>query len=179
MEPIGPLMWEHRTIERAVALLEQELRKMRSDSELNPGFLRLAIDFFRTYADRIHHGKEEDILFSELSKKSLSGEHRNTMNELILDHVRARELVKQISDGMVTYTEKPAKGLDIVTKAVDGLLRLYPQHIEKEDKHFFYPVMDYFTNQGKREMLYRFSDFDSQLIHERYKAVLEDMGRMV
>ena len=56
----------------------------------------VAVDLIRTYADRTHHGKEEDILFRELAKKQLSQEHQKTMNELVEDHVSGRRMVTSL-----------------------------------------------------------------------------------
>ena len=69
MRPIGPLMREHRLIERMVALMRAETEKISRTGEARPDFITSAVDFFRTYADRTHHGKEEDILFRDLAKK--------------------------------------------------------------------------------------------------------------
>ena len=69
MLPIGLLMKEHRLIERMVGLLVKELDRTKKVNDLNPVFIDSAVDFFRTYADRTHHGKEEDILFRELRIK--------------------------------------------------------------------------------------------------------------
>lgn len=72
MMPIGPLMIEHRLIERMVGLLSREIGTMREKGEMNLVFIEGAVDFFRTYADRCHHGKEEHILFRDLAMKTLS-----------------------------------------------------------------------------------------------------------
>ena len=45
----------------------------------------------------------------------------------------------------------------------------YPKHIEKEDKHFFLPCMDYFTAQEKDNILSEEWEFDKGFIHEVYK----------
>ena len=62
MKPPGPLMIEHRLIERMIKVLAGELEHMAARAVANPQLIQVAIDFFRTYADRTHHGKEEDIL---------------------------------------------------------------------------------------------------------------------
>jgi hemerythrin-like domain-containing protein len=80
MMPIGPLMIEHRLIERLVPVLKEELRRINETNEVNDVLIEVAVDFFRTYADRTHHGKEEDILFRELKKKQLSTEHQKIMD---------------------------------------------------------------------------------------------------
>ncbi|MCK9604768.1 MAG: hemerythrin, partial [Candidatus Omnitrophica bacterium] len=80
--PIGPLMIEHRLIERVVTLLEKELARIREGNQVNAFFLTSAIDFFKVYADRCHHGKEEDILFDDLQKKMLSPEDKTMIENL-------------------------------------------------------------------------------------------------
>jgi len=72
MKPIGPLMREHRLIERMVRLMERELGGISGGKEANPLIIDSAVDFLKTYADRTHHGKEEDILFRALSGKRLA-----------------------------------------------------------------------------------------------------------
>ena len=82
MMPIGPLMIEHRLIERMVDLLKKEFHTISETQVIDTSFIEEAIDFFKVYADRCHHGKEEDILFRDLSKKDLSPEHKVMMDEL-------------------------------------------------------------------------------------------------
>ena len=51
----------------------------------------MAVDFVRTYADRTHHGKEEEILFRDLAKKNLTSELKKTMQELLDEHIWGRK----------------------------------------------------------------------------------------
>ena len=59
MLPIGPLMWEHRLIERMIKLMKARLVVMAETEKLDSNFISVTTDFLRTYADRCHHGKEE------------------------------------------------------------------------------------------------------------------------
>lgn len=52
MMPIGPLMIEHRLIERMLDVMREELNIFEKEKKLNPELLEMAIDFIRTYADR-------------------------------------------------------------------------------------------------------------------------------
>ncbi|HMF30231.1 MAG TPA: cation-binding protein, partial [Candidatus Lokiarchaeia archaeon] len=62
-KPVAPLMIEHRLIERMIAVIKKSLPAMRESQTVAPTFIDTAVDFIRMYADRTHHGKEEDILF--------------------------------------------------------------------------------------------------------------------
>ncbi len=69
MLPIAPLMIEHRLIERMIRLMDSEAGRIRQGGLPNTDFINAAIDFIKIYADKLHHGKEEDILFRDLAKR--------------------------------------------------------------------------------------------------------------
>jgi hemerythrin-like domain-containing protein len=175
MMPIGPLMIEHRLIERIVPLLKDEIRKVKEKNKADPVFIEVTVDFFRTYADRCHHGKEEDILFRDLEKKKLSAEHKKIMNELVEEHTFARKTVGKLVSSKENYMQGKSDALKDVIKYMEDLAKLYPAHIEKEDKRFFIPVMEYFSKQEQDAMLQEFWEFDRNMIHEKYKKTMEQL----
>jgi hemerythrin-like domain-containing protein len=175
MNPAGPLMIEHRLIEKIVPIIKEERKKIETHQKVNPLFIDKTVDFFRFYADKTHHGKEEDILFRELEKKNLSDEHDKTMNELIEEHKYARTTVGNLLDAKKRYKEGDKKAIQDVLDILDELAEFYPKHIEKEDKNFFLPVMDYFTEEEESKMLEEYWEFDRKLIHEKYEKIIEDL----
>ena len=178
MLPIGSLMIEHRLIERLIALIEKEGDKIKKDNLTDIDFIDDCIDFIRTYADRCHHGKEEDILFRDLKNKKLSPEHARILNELIDEHKHAREITSKLVDARNKYFSDVSNATNQifafeVYEYLKDLKDFYPRHIKKEDKEFFLPCMDYFSNEEKEKMLEEFWEFDRKLIHEKYKKLLE------
>ena len=171
MKPIGPLMWEHRLIENMLRCVEPETRKIAEQKKVDPLFIDTAVDFIRTYADRTHHGKEEDILFRDLSNKQLSSEHSRIMDELVEEHQYARKTVGMLVDAKERYVKGENTSYEIVT-FLEELAHFYPGHIKKEDKHFFYPCMEYFTREEQDHMLQEFYEFDRKMIHEKYRNVV-------
>ncbi|WXG46674.1 MAG: hemerythrin domain-containing protein [Candidatus Atabeyarchaeum deiterrae] len=177
MKPIGPLMVEHRLIERMIAVVKEELNKIKEGKKVDSVFIDTYVDFLRTYADRCHHGKEEDILFRDLGKKNLSQEHKKTMDELVDEHKFARKTVGALVNAKERYLLGSSDALNNVTSNLRTLIEFYPKHIEKEDKHFFFPILDYFTKQEQDAMLQEFWEFDRRLIHEKYQKVVEQFGK--
>lgn len=175
MLPVGPLMVEHRLIERMIALMGKEIQKMRMHDKFDPEFIRAAVDFIMTYADHLHHGKEEDILFRDLSRKPLSAEHRRIMDELIREHVFARENTRKIFDARNKYLKGEKDATIDIVEHMENLVKFYPLHIEKEDKHFFLPVMEYFNKEEQTAMLNEFYEFDRTFIHHRYRDIVSAM----
>lgn len=173
MLPVGALMIEHRLIERMIRLLSGQLSSIRSGAIPEQDHLRAAVDFMRNYADRCHHGKEEGILFRELKSKPLSSEHQKMMGELIEEHVRARAMVAELDDALSRFCGGDYGTLIRISGVLEALIKLYPCHIEKEDKGFFLPSMEYFTEEEKDWMLRAFDEFDKELFTGQYRKMIE------
>ncbi len=169
MLPIGPLMIEHRLMERMVALLKKEGDGLEQERNIHGEFLDAAIDFFKTYADRCHHGKEENILLRGLAGKNISGEHRRLMEEILEEHRESRAAVAALEDATARYLMGKREALSEIAENIRFLVGLYSCHIDKEDHHFFQPCMEYFNQQEKDAMLQQEYEFDRGLIHQLYK----------
>jgi hemerythrin-like domain-containing protein len=64
---------------------------------------------------------------------------------------------------------------DLFRDIADGLRSLvefYPNHIKKEDKNFFIPIMDYFSPEEKDAMIREGYELDSRLIHQEYENLV-------
>ena len=106
MLPIAPLMIEHRLIEKMIVVIQKEIKRSELHKRINPEFIDLAVDFIRMYADRCHHGKEEDILFRDLDKKPLSDEHKRIVDELVEEHRQGRKTVADLVEAKATIFER-------------------------------------------------------------------------
>jgi hemerythrin-like domain-containing protein len=176
MMPVGPLMKEHRLIERMIALVGDESDRIAREREVDPLFIDTAVDFIRTYADRTHHGKEEDILFRDLAEKELSEEDQAMMDELVREHAVARDNVIALVEAKERYVEGDEDALDVVLDKLRALVAMYPEHIRKEDEDFFLPVMDYLSDEEQEAMLEEMWAFDRGMIHEAYESVVERLA---
>ena len=176
MQARGPLMVEHRLIEKMIGLIKAAIEQIDLAGKVDPLFIDRAVDFIRTYADRTHHGKEEDILFRELDRKDLSVKDRKVMNELIEEHVFGRNTTKALVNANSQYRNGDPAVLAEISRRLKTLVEFYPKHIEKEDKVFFPASRAYFTDEEDRAMLAEFWDFDRKMIHERYQAVIRELG---
>jgi hemerythrin-like domain-containing protein len=174
MKPIGPLMWEHRLIEKMLASMMRHIDQVEKSKKVNPLIIDTAVDFVRTYADRTHHGKEEEILFRDLAKKDLTPELKKIMQELLNEHVWGRKTTASLVAAKVKYLQGDKEGLARIIDLARQLGSFYPKHIEKEDKHFFYPCQEYFNKDEQEKMLAEFWEFDRKMIHEKYNKVVEE-----
>jgi len=174
MQARGPLMIEHRLIEQMLNIVRRTLEHVEQTQAIDPYFVDTAVDFIRVYADRTHHGKEEDIMFRELRKKPLSNEDRLLMDELIKDHIFGRNTTKALVEANMRYRRGNETALGEVTAHLKTLVEFYPKHIMKEDDVFFPASRTYFSDIEDQAMLNEFWEFDKKMIHEKYKAVVKE-----
>ncbi|MDD3815387.1 MAG: hemerythrin domain-containing protein [Desulfocapsaceae bacterium] len=177
MQARGPLMIEHRLIERMLANVKNLLVQVGQTQKIDPLLVDKAVDFIRTYADRTHHGKEEDILFRDLNNKELSEIDRRVMNELIEEHLFGRKTTKALVEANTRYRIGDSSALGDIVSCLNTLVDFYPKHIEKEDKVFFPASRAYFSETEDQTMLAEFMDFDQKMIHEKYKSVVEELEK--
>lgn len=177
MKPIGPLMIEHRLIDKMIEIIRQKITEIKSTNSVDPIFIDTTVDFIRIYADKTHHGKEEDILFRDCAKKSMSDEDIKLMNELIEEHKFSRKIIGELEEAKVNHL-KGVDTLNIIVEKLNTIATFYPKHIEKEDKIFFLHSDGYFTEEEQQEMLKEFREFDQRMIHDKYKLVIENLESM-
>lgn len=139
MLPVDMLVTEHKLILQAVEKIKKEIQQIDATKAVNPNYLTTAVDFFRTYADKFHHGKEEGILFRELSQRNLNETDQKVMMELMVEHGVARRTVTALDNAKEEYIAGKPEALKHIIDLLNTLVKLYPAHIEKEDKHFFTP----------------------------------------
>ncbi len=178
MKPVGPLMWEHRLIERMLVSLTKHVNKIEKTKKVNPLVIDVAVDFIGMYADRTHHGKEEEILFRDLAKKELTPELKKIMQELLDEHIWGRKTTAALVAARNKYLQGDESQLAVIIDLARQLADFYPRHIEKEDKHFFYPCQEYFSKEEQEKMLAEFWEFDRKMIHEKYNKVFAEYNQL-
>lgn len=178
MKPIGPLMWEHRLIEKMLVSMMRHIDQVEKTKKVNPLIIDMAADFVRTYADRTHHGKEEEILFRDLAKKNLTPDLKKTMQELLDEHVWGRKTTAALVAAKEKYLQGDEEKIPEIISIARELGNFYPKHIEKEDKHFFYPCQEYFSTDEQGKMLAEFWEFDRKMIHEKYNKVYDEYSKL-
>jgi len=169
------LMIEHRLTERMLSVINRALKRVEQKQAIDSFFVDLAVDFIRTYADRAHHGKEEEILFRKLESRNLSNADRQVMNELIEEHAFGRKITKALVDANLQNRNGNGSALASVTAQLRTLVEYYPKHIEKEDNVFFPASRSYMTDDEDQTMLAEFIEFDRKMIHEKYNAIVRSL----
>ncbi len=173
MDAGNPLISEHRLIERMIAVFARVLRQIEVSGKVDPYFVERACDFICMYADRTHHGKEEEIYFKALEQKAMQPEDRQLMNDLIHEHSMGRKLTAAMIEANGRYRRGDSTALGIITHSLQTLVTIYPRHIEKEDQVFFPKARKYFSAEENDQLLDAYREFDCRMIHEKYLLTVE------
>ena len=84
---------EHKLILRLVALVERNAALVEQGEFTDWQFFLDAVDFIRSYADRFHHAKEEDTLFTALIANGMP-EKNSPIEAMHIAHDQGRAFVR-------------------------------------------------------------------------------------
>ena len=73
---------------QALDALEKKAAAVQTGAAPDRAYFEKAVEFLRTFADKCHHGKEEDLLFKRMADRALSAETRRSRDGF--REVRAR-----------------------------------------------------------------------------------------
>lgn len=170
-QAIDVLMTEHRLIEKVLASLEAYAGELRQGRELERRSAADFAAFFKGYADALHHGKEEDLLFRRMVELGFP-EQGGPLAVMLHEHQLGRAHVTAIFD--VGAASGPVTGLEraLVVDNAAGFVPLLRTHILKEDQ-ILYPLAVRFLPPEELERLgERYDEFARQVGDERVNELL-------
>jgi hemerythrin-like domain-containing protein len=149
--PIAVLAEEHALILRAVDLLEYGLARLEAGTSMGGPFFATLAEFFRAFADRYHHGKEEGILFPFMAEEMDYPQQSGPIAVLSSDHTAGRACVRAMAAAAARFEAEPAARSELLEhgRAYVALLRA---HIDRED-HKVFPTVDDFLGADERTSL--------------------------
>lgn len=159
---------EHEVIVKAIDAAMQARTLIGKDNLTYASTVRQLITFFRNYADRYHHYKEEEILFPEMSKRNelLSN---GVIQEMLENHEDFREMIQGIEKALDenNYAEAQLQ----LEKYSNALL----DHIAVENDEVFQAAESLFTEDELEKIGFRFLDSDRGLGDDQ-KEELENLS---
>ncbi|MBI4346289.1 MAG: hemerythrin domain-containing protein [Elusimicrobia bacterium] len=153
------LQAEHRNIERMLIVLEGLGRKLPGGGVPAPD-LEDAVRFVREYADKLHHGKEEAILFAEMEKAGFPHD-AGPIAVMLAEHEEGRAYVRELAAAAERLKSGGEAGGAAAFAAARyvGLLR---EHIQKEDTCLYPMANERFTLEQQRRLEAAFLDVDAK-----------------
>jgi hemerythrin-like domain-containing protein len=151
------LKQEHRVIERVLDVIDAAVA--RQGRGLSPEFFPMVVLFVRNFADKCHHGKEEDNLFPAMERRGIPG-HGGPVGVMRVEHDRGRAYVREIDEAGIRLAAGDTSALGTALQNAAGYAALLRQHIDKED-HILYMMADQvLTESDQRSLIDKFGEVE-------------------
>lgn len=131
---------EHQAILRMLDVLENICKRLESGQNVVPEHIDRIIEFVRGFADKYHHGKEEDILFPAMEKAGVPREG-GPIGCMLSEHDEGRANVRRMHECLEQYKSGDSSAWAGIVKGARGYIDLLRDHIAKED-NILYPMAD-------------------------------------
>ena len=146
---------EHRVIEQVLACLEKMADSSEESKRLDCDAARDMIDFFRGFADRSHHAKEEQHLFVLLEALGMPRDGGPT-GVMLAEHEMGRGLVGKMETAVVAFEHGNVAVLNDFLTAARSYIPLLREHIEKEDHCLFAMANENLSPEQQEKLLRAF-----------------------
>jgi hemerythrin-like domain-containing protein len=169
--PVDQLIAEHRLIERM--LTELDLRLV-PDTPLPLDFIETALDFFRNFADGLHHHKEERALFPALEASGVPAEG-GPIACMLHEHTVGRKCIATIRENLPAARSGSSSADQEIRKAASDYIDLLRRHIWKEDNILFVIARNRLSDQQVQGLQVQFDDEDRTGLYQRYESLLNEL----
>jgi hemerythrin-like domain-containing protein len=159
--PTQMLEDEHLVIAKVVGAAPVLADRLEAGQLVDVETLLDVVEFMRIFADKCHHGKEEELLFPALANKGVPMQGC-PVGALTAEHIRGRSLVKELADAAEAYKGGDSAARGAVVKSLRGIAALYPNHIWKED-YLLFPLTKKVLSMEEQQSLCR----QFELVEER------------
>lgn len=154
---------EHEVILQALAVLERVADRLASGRPVNDSTLTDLVQFLQTFADRCHHGKEEDQLFPAMRAKGAGG----PLALFLEEHEEGRRYLRTLS------SSAPSAERAAAARRYVGMLQ---DHIERENEVLFPMADELFTAEEHVALARAYEDVELRVagagVHEGLLATL-------
>lgn len=155
------LIAEHEGIKRALTILENMLRILGNNHQVDVDDIKDIISFFSVFADRCHHGKEENFFFPAL-KDARQGGMNPLITELLKEHIDLRTALSSMKKSFQINTFDT----HIFRQAAETYASTIIPHIDKENNTLFPYANSHLSQENQDELRERFDEFENTVMGE-------------
>ena len=133
MESIKIMVEEHENIRRMLKVTRNVCYRVMTKDEYDVADFPRIIDFIRIYADKHHHGKEEDILFETMKAELEVLAKSGAITGMYIEHDQGRLFMINLEKALKEFEAGNDEArMDIIGNAI-AYTDLLDRHIEKEN----------------------------------------------
>ncbi len=177
-EATSILREEHNAILKMLDLAEAVAEQLRGNIPVEPEILDGIQEFLREFADKCHHGKEEDLLFPLLESKGMP-RMGGPIGVMLHEHDLGRELVRQMAESAKKYAGGTKEAGPKWAAAAADYAQLLREHILKENNILFMMAERMLSEGEQRQLAVKFEEAETEKIgagtHERLHELMEKL----
>lgn len=176
MNPIDDLIAEHAPIRLLLRVMEKINEKISEGELVSSADLDGAVVFLREFADKYHHGREENLLFPLLRKNNIQKEVE-LVDTLTAEHVEGRGYVRNMADAISKKEVDPGGFAEIFVANSKKYIALLDRHIDKENRILFPEAKTSLSGGQLEELQSGFENLEKNM-PARQKELLDIMKQL-
>jgi hemerythrin-like domain-containing protein len=178
MKATGNLKDEHEGIKLMLRIMEKIICDVGKGNSLNTEHFEHILEFLTEFADKCHHGKEEEILFPLLEAKGLSKEN-GPLGRMLQEHELVRELIHNMKNSCDEYKNGNDGAVSGIISNSKAYIQLLHNHIEKENNVLFMMADRVLDETVQNEVFEAFEKYETDVIgtgrHEEFHRLLREL----
>ena len=179
MKPTDILVKEHDAILVMLNILEKVCLRLDTGENVKSIDLENIVEFFKVFADKCHHGKEEDILFPALEEYGIPNEG-GPIGVMLSEHIVGRDNVKGMSNSIDDYKDGKESASAEFVRYARKYIALLTEHIDKENNVLFKMADIHIPEERQQSLLVDFERAEEEKIgpgvHEKFHRLLEKLS---
>jgi len=178
MNPIEDLVHEHKAIKVMLSIMSKIADNIRNDKTVDTNDIESIVDFLRTFADKCHHGKEENALFPALVEAGIPKEG-GPIGVMLHEHTVGREYIKEIATTTEQFKSGSSETLQLIADNLLSYVNLLHNHIKKEENILFPMAEKVLPTQKQNEIYEHFERIEEEVVghgvHEQFHELLNKL----
>jgi len=179
LTPTETLKHEHQILLLVLGAAEREASSIQSTGKVDAEKVGQMVEFFRNFADRCHHAKEEKLLFARMRERGMPA-GGGPIAVMLREHDQGRALVGAVADALPAARDGDASAVAAVCESLLAYAQLLRAHIGKED-NVLYPMADQLlTAQDQDELTGAFEKVEAEEMgegtHEKFHQLAHDLA---
>ncbi len=166
---------EHELIKTALNLLENIASGIVQKVKPDVNDLTELIHFVIVFADKCHHGKEEDLYFPSLEEVGIPNQG-GPIGVMLSEHDQGRKYIREMKENISGQNSD----LQVFADAAFSYVALMRNHIEKENNILFMMGDRMMPEEVQNELLIRFKEHEGKVIDneklEGFYALIERLS---
>jgi len=169
---------EHRVIKRVLLCLTAAADPAEKGDMLDAESIRKMIEFFRGFADRCHHGKEEAQFFPLARQRGVTCAPGN-IDLLLAEHEQGRSHVRAMAESLIAAEKGDSQAKVRFCQNARQYVGLLTEHIRKEDDCLFPTADKALTATDQEALVCAFEQIEGEEMgegaHERLHALADEL----